>query len=62
MKGLCGACGHVHDSSWTIAVGRFDPNLPTTYRAAHTQAITRPSRAEAEADMCTHLKESQSER
>ena len=56
-SGLCGACGHVHDSSWTSAIGRFDETAPTLYRATYPQAIIRTSRIEAEADMCAHLTE-----
>jgi hypothetical protein len=52
MSGMCAACEHIHDSSWTRAVGRFNPSIPTTYRADYPGAPEFASRREAEHDMC----------
>jgi hypothetical protein len=53
MNSMCAACGHIHDSSWTRAVGRFNPEVSTTYRADYPGAPELASRQEAEHDMCT---------
>lgn len=59
MKPPCTHCHHVHTSTDTFAMHRFDPTTPTTYRAAYLFAVERATRAEAEADMCRFRQENQ---
>lgn len=59
MRPPCTHCRRVHTSTDTIAQHRFDPTVPTTYRAAHPFAVERETRAEAEADMCRFRQENQ---
>lgn len=50
MKAPCKDCGQrLHE---TVAVGRFDPDRPTTFRAASPGAPERGTRGEAQADSC----------
>lgn len=54
MKPACPQCGHIHSADWTVAVGRFDPGGVAGYRAAYDGAPLRPTREQAEVDMCQH--------
>lgn len=54
MKPACGACGRIHTSSDAVAVGRFRAQGPIGYRAANAETPIRSTRAEAEADECSH--------
>ena len=53
----CPLCGAVHTSTDTVALHRFDPNTPTTYRARHPFAPERTTRAAAERDACRFRQE-----
>lgn len=46
----CPACGHIHASADTYAVGRFSPNGVVGYRAAYSGALMRSTRDEAALD------------
>lgn len=59
MKHPCQVCGATHVSTDTVALHRFDPNLPTTYRAHRPFAPERTTRAQAERDACRHRQEQQ---
>ena len=52
MSRHCGACGRIHNSRMSHAVGRFNPEGPTGYRGDYTGAPTRTTRAEADRDVC----------
>ena len=43
----CPLCGATHTSTDTVALHRFDPNQPTTYRARYPFAPERTTRAAA---------------
>ncbi len=53
----CPLCGATHVSTDTVAMHRFDPNQPTTYRALDPFAPERATRAEAERDACRFRQE-----
>ena len=55
----CPLCGAIHTSTDTVAMHRFDPNQPTTYRAHYPFAPERATRAEAERDACRFRQEQQ---
>lgn len=47
----CADCGHIHASNDARAVGLFEPNRPTLYRAKSGGPL-RETREQAEADEC----------
>lgn len=53
-KPPCPVCGTIHGGTDTRIVGRFKPSGPVGYRANYTGAPWRPTRAQAERDMCAH--------
>ena len=53
----CPLCGATHVSTDTVALHRFDPNQPTTFRARHPFAPERTTRAAAERDACRFRQE-----
>ena len=53
----CPLCGTIHAPTDTRAMHRFDPTVPTTYRADHPFAPERTTRAQAERDACRFRQE-----
>ena len=55
---FCRRCGYRHHPAMTTADGRFNRNIPTTYRSTHAKDTpVRDSRRDAEADHCRYLAE-----
>ena len=52
----CPLCGATHSTD-TVAMHRFDPNRPTTFRARYPFAPERTTRAAAERDACRFRQE-----
>lgn len=56
MADICPTCDRRHAPDWAYAVGRFTPHI-LGYRAVYPDSPLRPTRAEAEGDMCRRMAE-----